>query len=60
MAKVVLRPIEIINEFSAFLGQVLQQGIEFIAFKLASQAERAGSIPATRSSKCFRHFFQRL
>ena len=47
----VLQPIEIVEEFRAVFGYVLQQDVEIVMSHLASQAERAGSIPATRSSK---------
>jgi hypothetical protein len=39
-----------INEFWATFGAVLQEDIEIVMTLLASQAEREGSIPSTRSS----------
>jgi len=50
--EMVLHPIEIVDEFRTHFGYVLQQHIEIAMIHLASQAERAGSIPATRSTLC--------
>jgi hypothetical protein len=50
--KMVLRPIEIIDEIRALFGSVLQEGVEIVMTHLASQAEREGSIPSTRSNIC--------